>query len=646
MPFKVDVGTKMELEEFVGGGEKSILVVEEGRVVESKMEEKVCEEKSDFDSADMPVMDSERNMEVLAEEMPVSDDALEKAEAVVETVDLQVDEVILGDGRNNAFDIGDGEKNVSEVGPRKMAAVGEVISVVKTVDLQVKGTSTANEWIIVEGNEKVVVMPGESSSMVVVSKVDEGEEPAEGKVLQFVVIEAQNLVKQEKDNARGITDDESLVKDPEMDDIIGMEDNSCCSLSEDDDSDTNDNRQEVFQRTSSSGVKRRERAPISSRSDFLLKIIIEGIFQSGIMVNKNSWNQGREKRTEESNILVNLSPYTKSENVGLNSNSMARSELLSSVALDPSGKVQGPFSMAQLLKWNKTGYFPADLKIWRTIEKQVLLTDALAGRNKLSNLPSPTPKHINAGETKERGGILIGGTSYPGAIQSPVAALSQHGSLSSVHASVLNSREQFMNSLEKDYVISGTSFGQAPKFYQNVIGSVNSLPIPLLFTTGEPHALEDHTPAQDSGDHPIQPANSQNPRNESHGWLAPFSQKAEPNSFVPLPGQPHSHGPWGVSIPLAQNYAGTLPQSQFWGTLAQSNQPIMQTPALPNLGWGTGLVENNSSTPTFRPENSNTVWATAQPNPNMGRVRATSGTTNINWGATIQGPALGNANCG
>ncbi|XP_061368358.1 zinc finger CCCH domain-containing protein 19-like [Gastrolobium bilobum] len=50
---------------------------------------------------------------------------------------------------------------------------------------------------------------------------------------------------------------------------------------------------------------------------------------------------------------------------------------------DPSGKVQGPFSMVQLRKWSNTGYFPADLRIWRTTEKQdesILLTDALAGK--------------------------------------------------------------------------------------------------------------------------------------------------------------------------------------------------------------------------------------------------------------------------
>ncbi|GAB4837844.1 hypothetical protein Ancab_027370 [Ancistrocladus abbreviatus] len=50
---------------------------------------------------------------------------------------------------------------------------------------------------------------------------------------------------------------------------------------------------------------------------------------------------------------------------------------------DPSGKVQGPFSMVQLRKWSKNGFFPADLKIWRTSQNEddsILLTEALAGK--------------------------------------------------------------------------------------------------------------------------------------------------------------------------------------------------------------------------------------------------------------------------
>ncbi|MCI30970.1 zinc finger CCCH domain-containing protein, partial [Trifolium medium] len=50
---------------------------------------------------------------------------------------------------------------------------------------------------------------------------------------------------------------------------------------------------------------------------------------------------------------------------------------------DPSGKVQGPFSMLQLYKWNASGHFPPDLRIWKIDDKPVnsiLLTDALNGK--------------------------------------------------------------------------------------------------------------------------------------------------------------------------------------------------------------------------------------------------------------------------
>ncbi|VFR02484.1 unnamed protein product [Cuscuta campestris] len=46
---------------------------------------------------------------------------------------------------------------------------------------------------------------------------------------------------------------------------------------------------------------------------------------------------------------------------------------------DPTGKVQGPFSMLQLGAWNKAGFFPPDLKVWKINEddRSLLLTDAL-----------------------------------------------------------------------------------------------------------------------------------------------------------------------------------------------------------------------------------------------------------------------------
>ncbi|KAK6916640.1 SWIB/MDM2 domain [Dillenia turbinata] len=47
---------------------------------------------------------------------------------------------------------------------------------------------------------------------------------------------------------------------------------------------------------------------------------------------------------------------------------------------DPFKRAQGPFSMAQLRKWSKS-YFPADLRVWRSTERQdnsILLVDILS----------------------------------------------------------------------------------------------------------------------------------------------------------------------------------------------------------------------------------------------------------------------------
>ncbi|KAJ6833388.1 zinc finger CCCH domain-containing protein 19-like [Iris pallida] len=68
---------------------------------------------------------------------------------------------------------------------------------------------------------------------------------------------------------------------------------------------------------------------------------------------------------------------------------------------DPSGKIQGPFSMTQLRKWNTNGFFPANLRIWRTSEKQedsILLTDSLNGKFH-NDLAREEPQHNNSQPT-------------------------------------------------------------------------------------------------------------------------------------------------------------------------------------------------------------------------------------------------------
>lgn len=64
--------------------------------------------------------------------------------------------------------------------------------------------------------------------------------------------------------------------------------------------------------------------------------------------------------------------------------------------MDPTNKIQGPFSIVQLRKWNSNGYFPPDLKIWKVSEKQddsILLTDALMGKFE-KDLPPWEPPHV------------------------------------------------------------------------------------------------------------------------------------------------------------------------------------------------------------------------------------------------------------
>ncbi|CAO2178298.1 unnamed protein product [Urochloa humidicola] len=68
--------------------------------------------------------------------------------------------------------------------------------------------------------------------------------------------------------------------------------------------------------------------------------------------------------------------------------------------MDPSNKIQGPFSIIQLRKWNSNGYFPPSLKIWKVSEKQddsILLTDALAGKFE-KDLPPWEPPHVSASQ--------------------------------------------------------------------------------------------------------------------------------------------------------------------------------------------------------------------------------------------------------
>ncbi|KAK2979779.1 hypothetical protein RJ640_016311 [Escallonia rubra] len=108
---------------------------------------------------------------------------------------------------------------------------------------------------------------------------------------------------------------------------------------------------------------------------------------------------------------------------------------------DPNGKIQGPFSMAQLQKWSTTGYFPSDMRIWASDRQNdsILLTDALNGQfHKASpllyNVPLQSKEVGGASESKlynsdgRRGENLSAGKQIEGHWHHSNARIQMYGS--------------------------------------------------------------------------------------------------------------------------------------------------------------------------------------------------------------------------
>nr|XP_043638669.1 zinc finger CCCH domain-containing protein 19-like [Erigeron canadensis] len=128
--------------------------------------------------------------------------------------------------------------------------------------------------------------------------------------------------------------------------------------------------------------------------------------------NENRWDQGRDRSAQPSSVVIPSSANEREKNVASTEDISESGPKVNETDKlwhyrDPTGKIQGPFSMAQLRKWNNSNFFPADLRIWRKSEKEddgILLTGALEGqlhvmipkpssddRHGFTNLPSPTP---------------------------------------------------------------------------------------------------------------------------------------------------------------------------------------------------------------------------------------------------------------
>ncbi|XAR59100.1 hypothetical protein NMG60_11014752 [Bertholletia excelsa] len=251
-------------------------------------------------------------------------------------------------------------------------------------------------------------------------------------------VEKLQLLKTPEERRRRLEEVPEIHADPNMDPSYE---------SEEDGDEMEEEKQEIYARPRGSGFSRKGMDPVSPRKasysisdswsvarsnsgknwefnrnisskDFSNKA--EEAASVGEIQNENAWNRGRDKEmqtdiTEKANSAAisdavgrsNL-PFVRSESHTVSASEITQASLSAGVTesankinesekiwhyQDPSGKVQGPFSMVQLRKWSNNGYFPADLRIWKMTERQddsILLTDALAGRFHKELLPMTT----------------------------------------------------------------------------------------------------------------------------------------------------------------------------------------------------------------------------------------------------------------
>lgn len=234
-------------------------------------------------------------------------------------------------------------------------------------------------------------------------------------------VEKLQLLKTPEERKRRLEEIPEINADPNMDPNFESEEEE----------ETDDKRQENYTRPRGSAFGRRGREPVSPRkggstlsdtwsgtrnyssmSQELSRSMSSRGFSNKVEdttgvgeIVSESWNLGRDREMQppnswEKHKMSTLETGSRSSQPGVISesfhaavseNSGGSAEPVAKVNesekiwhyQDPAGKVQGPFSIGQLRKWNATGYFPVDLRIWKATEKQddsILLADALAGK--------------------------------------------------------------------------------------------------------------------------------------------------------------------------------------------------------------------------------------------------------------------------
>ncbi|KNA22355.1 hypothetical protein SOVF_034820 isoform B [Spinacia oleracea] len=358
---------------------------------------------------------------------------------------------------------------------------------------------------------------------------------------------------------------------------------------------------------------------------------------------------------------------------------------------DPSGKVQGPFSIAQLRKWNNTGYFPVALRVWRasqTEDDAIVLTEALAGRFQKvgshldvgsnirnssplmgtpkpsgarydsSNLPSPTPGRSPAAWSGKQTSTnqLRGNERLPS--PTPISPASDPSGADRSKVSEQSKGELPGNKQENVTASIGT-FQHAPGQYVSHSATVNAQQISsqsVLHVANQPFVPPDTAVSVGSNalgtgqgfPNMIQPGTVQNPPVYTQNWGAGYVARPEmvntnlttSNNQNALPAQV-AYSQWsGVSVNnQASPYASGYPSGQ--GNIA-ANFPVMPAnnawrPAQTHMPWGGHQQQ---------PVNQNVGWAGQPAAVAMGQMTspAPSGPATVGWTGTGPSPAAGSTN--
>ncbi|KZV52617.1 zinc finger CCCH domain-containing protein 19 [Dorcoceras hygrometricum] len=473
-------------------------------------------------------------------------------------------------------------------------------------------------------------------------------------------VEKLQVLKTPEERLRKLNEVPEINADPKMDPNYESDEN---------DHEAEDSRRDDFLRSRGPSFSRRERGVISPGSDSSVRggagkvsskdrelsrnlsgnNISGNATHSGEMVNETSWNIEGRKDANDFKYVDNRS--SNSEFADRGKRYVTRSESLTGVSSvtsdtshpvrntetltainetekmwhyqDPSGKVQGPFSMVQLRKWSNTGYFPTDLKVWKTGDKQedsILVADALAGKfekeklvidnifpsaDTLHSLPisashfdrvsgtsllhlknrttvdQSTASHTKLSSEKwvgsditnlpsptpkQSNAVWTGGEGgFISADPLPSVERTNIGNLSVADASVLSSIVQ-----------TSTTFSPTPNSQGFQVGPANSLSFQSTMTS-EPHSMQMHG-HQSTMVHQVV---SQSPLTETQ--VIGGSAQSQPVNYWAAPNMQN----YVANFSNLNTNAAAQPEYQ---RPAQSIQPNMYPPPVPdatNIGWGT-----------------------------------------------------------